>query len=157
MTTTADTDQIDKTHVIEWTKDDPLVKPERKRSIVAIEGHNGGREYRSIQVPLEFYVARRYITGEQYQAGCRLHALWRGSIISARYARMRFGAPASDFDPENIALMPRDYFRAMDSVHGFQRKAVVRTVCCFDEVAGEGRRMELLKQGLDDLVKHFRT
>lgn len=128
----------------------------QRKDVVAIEGEKGGRGYHSLATPLEFCVARRYITGEQYKAGCRVHALWRGSIISARYARMKFGDTASAFDPECIPLMPRDYFRAMDSISDFLQRSTVRRVCCFEEPAGSARSMELLRDGLTTLVTHFR-
>jgi hypothetical protein len=141
---------------VTWTEKDPLIKPERKGGIIATEGERGGRELRSLAAPLEFYVARRYITGKQYEAGTRLHALWRGSIISARFATMKFGDRKGDYDPESMALMPRDYFRAMDAVQGFHAKRMVRMVCCFEEIAGGSLGMRNLKSGLDDLIKHFR-
>ncbi len=127
----------------------------RKGNMVAISTDRGGIEYRSIYLPLDLYVAKRQITGEQYEAGERLHALWRGSIVAARYTTMRFTDATTGYDAESIALMPRDYFRAMDAVRGFLAKRMVRQVCCFGEPAGRGG-MVGLRDGLDNLVRHFR-
>ena len=70
---------------------------------------------------------------------------------------MRFGdVGGGSYDPESMALMPRDYFRAMDSVGGFQQKRVVRLVCLWKDFAGGERAMGQLRSGLDDLVRHFR-
>lgn len=137
---------------------DTVITTARKRNKSArrIAGEKGGIEFRSVAIPLEFYLARGHITEKQYRAGCRVHSLWRGSLLVARYSRMRFGDVASDMDPESMALIPRDYFRAMEAVSGFLERSTVRRVCCFDEVAGSGRAMDLLRHGLDDLVRHFR-
>lgn len=128
-----------------------------RKDVVAVESEKGGRGYQSLASPLEFYVARGYISGEQYRAGTRLHGLWRGSIFAARYATMKYATePAKGFDPELIALMPRDYMRALDSITKCMPRIIVRRVCCFEETAGSGKPMELLRDGLDMLVKHFR-
>lgn len=126
------------------------------RNVVAVEGERGGKQYHSLTAPLDFYIARRYITEEQYAAGDRLHQLWRGSILHARYARMNYGDLASGYEPDIIALMPRDYFRAMDTVGGFAARRIVRQVCCFGEFLGSRGEMQPLKSGLDDLARHFR-
>lgn len=133
------------------------VRRQERGDVVAVQGQRGGVQYRSLTLPMDFYVARGYISGEQYEAGERLYALWRGSIVTARFATMRFGDVSSGYDPEAIALAPRDYFRAMDAVCGFHRKRIIRQVCLFGEPAGEGRPMITLREGLDFLVRHFRT
>jgi hypothetical protein len=138
-------------------KPEVLTDLRKKRGdVVAAESDKGGRSYHSLASPLEFCVARRYITGPQYEAGTRLHALWRGSILHARYAVMRFGDPAGVFDAECLPLMPRDYFRAMDAIRGFHAQRLVRQVCCFELPPGKGKPIGLLRDGLDDLVRHFR-
>ena len=99
-------------------------------------------------MPLEFYVARRYITGDQYEAGLRLHRLFRGSPFwPAGYATsMRYGDVGGGYDPDSMALMPRDYLRAMAAVGDPKARRTVWLVCCFDEPAG--RDMAWLKLGL---------
>lgn len=134
-----------------------LTKARKKRGdVVAYEGENGGREYRSVVEPLDLYISRRYISGEQYEAGDRLFRLWKGSLLEARYATMKYGdTPGGGFDPECVALMPRDYFRAIEAVRGFHPKRIVRRVCLWKDHAGQGQGMSWLLLGLNDLVKHF--
>ena len=155
---TADSDEhIDRTHWIEWSKDDPLIKAERRRArnAVAVEGNRGGREYRSLTAPLDAYIARRNITAEQYRAGRRIHAIWRNSILRERYVRMNYGEPGSGFDMDSIALAPRDYLNAMEAVQGELQKRIVRWVCCEERFCGIRGGMAALQSGLDDLVRHF--
>ena len=129
---------------------------QKRGDVVRVAGERGGVERRSIAEPLEWYVARRHITGDQYKAGTRLYALWKGSILGDRYATMRFGDVTGDFDPESMALMPRDYCRAMDAVHGFHRQRAVRLVCLWGEFAGTPAMMTYLREGLTEITEHFR-
>ena len=134
-----------------------VLTPARKArgDVVAYEGEGGKRMYRSLAVPLNWYVAHRNIDEAEYEAGQRLHALWRGSILHARFATMRLGdVGGGPFEFEGAALIPRDYFRAMDAVRGFHPKRLVRQVCCFEELAGSGG-IHWLRSGLADLAGHF--
>jgi hypothetical protein len=140
-----------------WLSGKDVITPERKKAknAIAVEGERGGRQYRSLISPLDLYIARRYVNEEQFNAGQRVHNLWRASILHARYARMNYGEIGSGYDPENMALAPRDYFRAMDSVRDHFDRKIVRSVCCFEEHTGGRKAMVALKSGLDDLVRHF--
>ena len=143
-----------------WLPPDHNGKPQvltaarkRRGDVITAEGERGGVERRALSMPLEFYVARRYITGDQYEAGLRLHRLFRGSILAGRVASMKYGDAGGGYDPDSMALMPRDYLRAMAAVGDPKARRTVWLVCCFDEPAG--RDMAWLKRGLDDLGRHF--
>ena len=136
----------------------PVITPERRkaRNVVAIEGERGGRQYRSLTSPLDFYLARMHITPCQYQAGDRLRRIFNASILRERYVRMSYGDVGGHHDPVDHALAPRDFLRAVAAIRDERERQVVRMVCCEEKCAGKGAPMTRLKGGLDDLVRHFK-
>jgi hypothetical protein len=135
-----------------------VINAQRKaaRNIVMVEGDRGGKEFRSIVYPLDFYVARRHISAEQYKAGDRLRSIFNLSILRERYVRMNYGDVGGNSDGFDMALAPRDFLKAMEAIRRDRDKTTVRVVCCEEKNAGKRGGMDSLKAGLDDLVKHFK-
>ena len=161
---------IDKT---QWLPDGtPVFTPERKknRSIVVTEGDRGGRQYVSLTEPLEFYVAKRVITGKQYRAGKRLHSLWeknaKSPYVQVQYRLDDGGAKAQSFVP--AGFMAGAYRDALYSVQNERARRIVFLVCCEGVFAGntfpetvsprtaKRNGVSLLREALDVLADHFK-
>ena len=149
----------------------PVRTPERKknRTIVVTEGDRGGREYRSLTSPLEFYVAKAQITGRQYRAGKRLHSLWekgaKSPYVQVQYRLDDGGAKAHSFVPPGF--MAVEYRDALYSVGNDNARLVVFLVCCEGIAASrclpsltlrsaERKGMHYLREALDTLADHFK-
>jgi hypothetical protein len=148
-------DTIDKTRWI--PEGEEVITPEQKRNIVITEGDRGGRQIRALTRPLDYYVAHRHISGNQYRAGERLYKLWHYSILRMRYARMKFGEVIGESDAESLALAPRDLLEAYQSITHPKTLDVVRMVCIDETKVGRGGQMNLLKDGLNILIAHFKA
>jgi hypothetical protein len=161
-------DIIDKT---QWLPEKaPVVLPERRGSVVGVEGERGGKEYRSLARPLETYVAKGQITGAQYRAGLRLNALWEKTSQSpysqVQYRDQEGGARAMSFVPTGFGAV--EYRTAIDAVGGAKARLIVFGVCCEDRFAtnclptltrrtAERQGMAYLREGLDALARHFKA
>ena len=150
----------------------PVRTPERKRNrtVVVTEGERGGRQYVSLAEPLEFYVAKRVITGKQYRAGKRLHGLWeRGAkspYVQVQYRLDDGGAKAQSFVP--AGFMATAYRDALYAVKNERARRIVFLVCCTGVFAGKtfpetvsartAKRngISLLREALDVLADHFK-
>lgn len=153
-------DDIDET---KWLpRDEPILTTSRSRAknVVAVEGDNSGYQLYSLCRPLDFYVARRYISDEQYRAGDRLFMLWKNSILYARYARMNYGDyayKAGSVDLADLAIAPKAFLEAKASLKGRHRKQIILQVCLDEKWAGPRKPMILLKEGLDQLADYFKS
>ncbi len=140
----------------------------RRGDVVTAEGDRGGVERRSIDRPLEYYIAKAQITGTQYRAGLRLHELWaKGSqspFSQAKYEDGSGGGQRLSFVPTGFAAV--EFRLAMAAVPGNNRRDVVYAVCCQDIPASRSMRfssrrtaerlsMAWLRDGLDSLAKHL--
>ncbi len=114
-------------------------------------------------VPLDYYVGRSLISDEQFKAGSEFFRLWFYGAEKGNCPQMRFGIESGgtiDFD--SAVALEQLYQRAEKSIKGTIQRLVVYRVCCWGEWAGylnyvgEKRRMQMLKDGLDDLVRHFK-
>lgn len=123
---------------------------------ITTTGERGGTETQTFENLLVFYYLRDHITIAQYRAGKRFHALWRNSCLRTRYVTMRFDEPSGEFNAGDVALLPREYLEACDAVRGEQELRIIRLVCIESVRAGRRKGMQMLRDGLDDLVKHFR-
>jgi hypothetical protein len=167
----ADTDGDSRYHLPPHKDGKPQVLTahrKRRGDVVAVEGTSGGRQYHSLDAPLEFYVARRVITGKQYRAGKRLHALWAKANASA-YVQVRYedgdgGAKAMSFAPHGFGAV--EFREAMQAVSSAEAREVVRKVCCEGIAASrcvsatsvrtaKRRGIALLVEALDALAAHF--
>ena len=131
----ADTDGDPRYHLPPATNGRPEVLTARRRDrgdVVAVEGDKGGREFRSLDAPLEYYVARQAITGRQYRAGKRLHALWsKGNpspYVQVRYEDGDGGAKALSFAPHGFGAV--EYRDAMLAIDSKEARCVAFAVCC---------------------------
>ncbi len=114
--------------------------------------------------PLDYYLRTKRITPRQFDAGFQLFMAWRrcaarvGPIQSSYELRLE-GVHAY----EQPLMMSEEYEAAIRAIPNTMAALVVYNVCCVQEWAravavavGINRRMELLNEGLDCLVIHFR-
>ena len=140
----------------------------KRGDVVALLGNGGGREYRSLAAPLDFYVANKHITGAQYHAGRKLLRLWVHSVRSP-YSQMIYGERDGAGMPEHfpIGMFAVEYRNAILAVRGDNERKVVHAVCCEDISASRclpypskrtAQRLgvQYLVSGLDDLIRHFK-
>ena len=116
---------------------------------------------RTFKHPLDFYHRKGLITDEQHSAGVDLAQAFHFGIEVGNHSQWRYEPASSGGGPEaDKALVQlvkaQAYFRAVLAVDGRATQKVVVGVCCFGEKAGKGGGMDVLKRGLDDLVKHYR-
>ena len=132
------------------------------------EGRKGGRQYKSIARPiLEYYLATKAITFDQYRAGNKLFSTWKVGHPQA-YAQARYNegsdATVTEFMP--IGFLAIEYRAAMNAIRGQNEKEAARMVCvedlpanrCFRHMSiatAKRRGMLYLRSALDDLCEHF--
>ncbi|MBP3955413.1 hypothetical protein J8F10_08980 [Gemmata sp. G18] len=141
----------------------------QRGDVVAVEGTSGGREYRSLDAPLEFYVARQVITGRQYRAGKRLHTLWAKAnpslYVQARYEDSDGGAKALSFAPHGFGAV--EYREALQAIFSQDARRVAFAVCCEGTPAShcvkagsvrsaKRQGIALLHEALEALADHFK-
>lgn len=147
-----------------------LTKARKDRGdVVGVVTDRGGREFRSLAEPLEYYVARETITGRQYRAGKRLHSLWVKAnpslFVQVRYEDTDGGAKALSFAPPGFAAV--EYREVLFSIKDRRARDVVYAVCCWgfhacqatDGVSERNARrigVRLLKEGLDTIADHLK-
>lgn len=139
-----------------------------------------GRAYVRSDVPIDYYLHRRLITLSQHEAAELLYFLWyhgaeKSSYVTVRDPRMPKGIP----NHMRKEQLEQTYNKAMLSIKDVVTRLTVYNVVCIGEwlvglnkeallrghsdrkhylktAFGINRRMELLKDGLDQLQKHFR-
>jgi hypothetical protein len=137
--------------------------------VVTVAGDRGGVERRSLDRPLEFYVAKGHITGRQYRAGKRLHALWE-SLAKAPYVQVQYregdgGEKAQSFVPAGFGALI--YREALYSITDERTRRIAFLVCCEEHFAREclpgtvrstaiRQAMTMLRNALDTLAAHFK-
>lgn len=140
--------------VIEWTIKDPLIKKERKDVIVII-GERGGAEHRSTANLLDWYYHAQHITFQQHRAGFKFYRLWHFTILRDRYIKCRYDSEIrGEVDFEDLAIIPRQFMEAKFAINNPKARIAVIDVCCTNITPG-ARKMLLVRQGLDDLIKYF--
>jgi hypothetical protein len=136
-----------------------------------VEGHK--RAYNSSQTPMDFYYKQghlgqeSYTAFQRYQAGNRFYALWyhgssRLPMAQQRWDDIRTGTSHSNFDSRIQA--EQAYKEAKSVFKSSVTALIVYNVVCLGEWAkhltncgvSRDRRMEHLRDGLDDLVRHFK-
>jgi hypothetical protein len=166
-----DTDGDSRYHLPPVRDGKPEVLTGRRKErgdVVAVEGEKGGREFRSLDAPLEYYIARGVITAPQYRAGIRLHALWLqaqpAGHSQVQYEEGDGGGQTLSFVPPGFGAV--EYREAMAAISCPDARRVAFAVCCEGYHASETvatgsnrtrRRIgsKLLQDALDDLVGHF--
>ena len=134
--------------------------PERiaKGDITIEETERGGREIRSNHVsdPLRFYRRRGWIRDREYDAGVMLARYWKRTDLANGYVLMRYTLVArGEPGPRSIEAARIAYRAAMNAIRGTQEQQAVYDACCLDQPVGKGKRMEYLRYGLGDLIRHF--
>lgn len=137
-----------------------------------IKTEKGKRQTRvDVQVPLDYYKLREWITAKQFQAGDLFYKKWRSGAVKSHYSQMRYATEFTlasldyaDRTPEEMrVIMEWEYKAARNSMGDNETKALVYRVCCLGEWAREAKlpeqkvetAMRLLRRGLDQLGEHF--
>jgi hypothetical protein len=129
-----------------------------RREVIREDGDRGGLQFvAKFSCPLDYYFRHDYITKAQHRAGNRLAFLHRSSILRERYVRMNYGEVTGSADIESMPLSIRDYLGAYKAINGEYERFVVVAVCCDDKKAGPRRPMAALRNGLNDLIIHFKS
>jgi hypothetical protein len=160
---------IDPSHWLSNGKE--IIKPERElaRNIVRVDGKRGGREYRSLTDPLDFYLHKRQITERQFDAGENLRRLYAKEVQSG-YSQSRYeesGTTAFKQHYLPIGIFAVEFGKAMLSIRGESERKVAHAVCCQNVAASrslefKSRRtaqrkgFQYLISALDDLADHFK-
>jgi hypothetical protein len=153
--------------------DDPLIPTEQTRRNTyersEIEHPTmqsfGGRKIKQkvvvnvTQVPLDRYFRRNQITEAQHKAGSTLFVDWYNSGLSPRITsdpgRMNVGEATYGMAATERQAYHRKRFReAAAKIPDMARKEVCQA-CCDQEPIGKGAPMEILRRGLDVLVRHY--
>lgn len=128
--------------------------------------HSGkARAYNLTQCPLDIYLNRGKITTAQHLAGNTLYeAFTAAGLITGLKSCLNVslapggGAPKSFVDYQHYAI----YRDAVEAIHRNARKMTVM-VCCHGDWLKDinstipiYRRIESLKEGLDDLTRHYK-
>lgn len=121
-----------------------------------VEGGRGGKQKYSREDLLTTYLNYGHIEPHQFRAGDRYFKLWKHSILSVRYVQMRYTELRGTFDPDCLQAVPKEYLEAQAAIRGEAERDVVFSVCCWNSKAGKRGQMGLLRDGLDDLARHFR-
>jgi hypothetical protein len=137
------------------------------------EGHTPDKKKRGknlVQVPLDYYGMRGWISEREFLAGTEFHKLWYYGAMKNGYAQMKF-AESLKLPPltDSHSVLADKYVRAKKVINGLVQALMCYNVCCLgewattlkpedlnDEVVGKNRRMFLLRSGLTDLANHFR-
>jgi hypothetical protein len=143
--------------------------PERlaKGDITTFETERGGKEIRSTLHPMDFYLAKNAVSQKQFDAGDRFYRLWRAAGLGVHCPQHRytFEVGADPLSHEDVQDLWKAYAKARKSVRSALWLHAVVAVCCYGEwavslraIPGVNTRrapMRLLRNGLDDLAKHF--
>ena len=115
---------------------------------------------RTFKQPLDFYHRKGMISDEQHSAGLDLAQAFHFGMEVGNHSQWRYEPSSSGGKPEpDKALLQlvrgQSYFRAVIAIDGRATQRMVVNVCCYGQTAGKGGGMEVLKRGLNDLVKHY--
>lgn len=151
-----------------------LGTPELRQHVIftEIKTEKGRRQTRvDVQVPLDYYKLRRWITPQQYHAGDLFYKKWRSGAVKSHYSQMRYASeytPAVDYADrtaeEARIIMEWEYKAARNALPSVEVKAIMFRVCCLGEWARDAKTnpaqkiettMKLLRRGLDSLIEHF--
>lgn len=143
---------IDKT---KWIYEGEIIPSIRiNRDVVKEEGTNGGVQYRGFSNLLDFYIQRKHINQKQHNAGYKFYRLWHFTILRDKYAKCNYGDIRGSIDYDDLAIKPQEYLEAKMAINNPFARIAVFDVCCHSISPGR-RKMGLVLQGLDDLIKHF--
>jgi hypothetical protein len=113
---------------------------------------------RSYACPLDFYHRRGWISDDQHSAGVDLGELWLSGIERGHHSQWKYevtgGGGYKSKDIFSDATLR--FLKACKAIDHPPALGVALRVCCQHKPAGPRANMVLLKDGLDDLVRHFR-
>lgn len=140
--------------------DDEYLGPTQVRldrgEVVREEGERGGIQFRTYGEPLSFYEKKGIISFKQKLAGEKFYRTWYYGCLRSPYVLMKWtelrGAKS---ELNSVGFLWSEYRLAMLAIRGLQRKRIAYRVCCESRYAGRGNILEL-RDGLDDLMSHFR-
>lgn len=145
-------DRIDKS---KWIKSDDVIPVIRlSRDVVKYTGDNGGVQYKGFSNLLDFYFHREHISGKQHRAGNKFYRMWHFTILRDRYVKCSYGEHRGDLDFDDLAIIPHEFIQAKMAIDDPMARLAVVDVCCHSISPGR-RKMGLVTNGLDDLIKHF--
>ncbi len=139
-----------------------LPTPERvaKGDLEIEETERGGiniRAKRQFNEPSYLYARNGLITEKQKRAGIRFYTLWNHGAFRSRYVLSKY-SERQDMPTEHAdvqAEVQQEYHMARKAIRGTREKEIALRVCCHSEQAGKRGQMELLRNTLDDLARHF--
>lgn len=142
-----------------------------QREITELYGDNKKRRVRVVSRPLDYYYARGFIDRDSHSAGTQFCRLWSAGGGSPRYAAMDLMRVPGNGDSEHVSIMREKYRSALNSFRIEVTRRIVFDVVCVGEYADASmrraliesvtgatnyrKRMDHLREGLDDLVRHF--
>lgn len=139
----------------------PTIQQQRHRIdghkvVVVEESDRGGVAITSYSRPLSFYLRQDFINRLQYRAGNKLYLLHRAAGLHEHYTRMRFGDTGGSYDLEMHSVSTKEFIEATQAITDPAVRKVVARVCIDEQFAGKRGGMNLLREGLDDLISHFK-
>lgn len=155
-----------------------------QRHITAGEETNEVRRRTRVlsQVPIDYYLHQGWLSMQQWESAELLYFFWYYGAEKSGYVVSRDPRqPKGKADSMRREYLEQKYNEAVSEIGGLGAKLVVYNVVCLGEWArsdaelhalklsnkkhyldaldkkvGRNRRMKLLRQGLDDLARHFR-
>ncbi len=141
-------------------------KEQSKKSKYIVEDSKNGKRIRNItQTPLDLYLHKGYLTPQQYLAGNEYFRLWYYGAEKNLIKSINWNRESTNktINPEAPYILELLYKKATNSIKGFNQRKIAFDVCCIGEFlnavnisCGKNSRMNLLKNALDDLIKHFK-
>lgn len=153
--------------MIDTIRGDVLTKERlEKRDIEVVEGKRGGVEFRSTQVPIDYYFKRRILSEIEYRAASKL---FHDFTVSGQMPGMTLDLlPASKSSSGGFTsaqLEARERWRlGMQSISGTIAKMMVINVCCYGYWLKDTRylhyktstdAMARFHEALGDLTAHY--
>lgn len=159
---------------------------QRDKGTPELEQHHiveqiGKQRFVRTSVPIDYYLHKRYIKRHLWEAGELLFFYWYHGAEKSAYVTVRDPRePKGRGDSFRKEQMEQTYKAAMLAIRGVVPRLMVLNVVCYGEwlahlnqdemikaashpapvalarAFGKNKRMQLLKDGLDDLAKHFR-
>lgn len=107
------------------------------------------------QLPLDLYREKSIVSDDQWAAGDRLGYLFTASncfaVRTTNLTDERGRFLSKEGEPTPAERFELEYKEAINSVH-YRMRPLIRNVCCYHDTTVH---IEMLRDGLDDLVRHF--
>ena len=139
----------------------------RKRHVVTFEETSDVRKRARVmsEVPIDFYLHNGKISVRQWDAANLLYGFWYYGAVRSSYVVSRDPrTPRVEPNVESRGQCQQKYRKAMNAISGKQTQLLIYDVVCLGEFlininhigVEKNRRLERLKDGLDDLARHFK-